>query len=161
VSWHFAVIYPQDRLATEGRAVFTRVWANSHGNPPSAVVMGRSDRTGRKVILRTQVTDGTSGDVAVTQSCFNSFAREGEIEGVEVRFRAAGFWRRVRYRPGAILELTVAVVTFLGAITLAALTFISGVIKPTVPLWVIIAVLAVGSIVAFVRFIQDAKKAGQ
>jgi hypothetical protein len=159
VTWQVAVIYPQDRLASEGRAVFSQAWAQANGDPPSAVVMGRRDRTGSKVILRTQVIDEASGDVAVSQSCFNGFARQGEIEGVEVRFRAAGFWRRVRHRPGAILELTVAVVTFVGAITLAALTFISGLIKPTVPLWVMIAVLAVGSIVAFVRFIEDAKKA--
>ncbi|OBF12545.1 hypothetical protein A5730_03045 [Mycobacterium sp. ACS4054] len=125
------------------------------------MVMGRSDRTGKKVIMRTQLTNDTSNDIAVTQSCFDGFAREGETDGVEVRFRAAGFWSRVRYRPGAILELTVAVVTLLGAITLAALTFISGLLKPTLPLWVMIAVLAVASIVASVRFIQDAKKAGQ
>lgn len=79
---------------------------------------------------------------APRDSFYVDFAREGELLGVEFRFAAAGLWRRVRHRPGAILEFTVAVVTFVGVLTLASLTSIRGLLTPTMPLWVSMSALA-------------------
>jgi hypothetical protein len=161
VSWQTSVVYPHDGLASEGRAVFTDTWVRDHGQPPSTVALGRADLGKKMVILRTQVATGTCQDVAVTTSCFNALANPGETVGVDIRFKQAGFWCRIRHRPGAILELAVAVVSLLGAVTLAAMTFVSGVLKPGFFVWPAIVVLVVASLVAASKFVLDAKKAGQ
>ena len=136
--------------------MFSSAWNGNHGAPPPILVLGRADGTGKLQILRTQVRDGTSADIAVTTACFQDIAGAGD--GLEVRFRAAGFWTRVIYRPGAPLDLIVAVLGLLGIITAAVVGFVGGIVKPGIPFWLLLVAFGVAMVVGVARFVQDMRK---
>jgi hypothetical protein len=159
-SWNAGVVYDDDIATTEGLAVFHTDWTIA---PPPIILLGRADQTGRFRVLHTQVREVRASDpaatnlpfldIAVTSKCFGDLGGVGM--GLAVRFRAASFSERVRYTPGALLALIVAVVTLVAVTVQAVAGFVGGVVKPDVPFWLLLAVLAVATVAGFVKFAQD------
>lgn len=159
--WDTGVVYDADDIATtEGLAVFHTDWKTA---PPPIILMGRADETGKLRILHTQVREvkapGVADDnspfldIAVTSKCFGDL--KGAGEGLEIRFRAASFYERVRYTPGALLACIVALVTLVGVIVQAVVAFVGGIVKPGLPFWALLVALVVITVGGFVKFVHD------
>ncbi len=144
--------YPQDNLASKGYAVFPS-GEYSDGSPPKFVVLGRNGKPRKSRILRAQVTNVPSADIAVTRTCFQALQKgAAEQDGVAVRFRAAGFWTRVWYRP---FDSIVAVLGFLGAISTAVTGLVGGISKPVIPVWLLFVIFLLAMLLGALRFLQD------
>ena len=161
LSWDTGVVYDADDIATtEGLAVFHTDWKTA---PPPIILLGRADQTGKLRILHTHVREVKASDaaavnppfldIAVTSKCFGDL--KGVGEGLEVRFRAASFYERVRYTPGALLTVIVALVTLVGVIVQAVVAFVGGIVKPGLPFWVPLVVLIVITVGGLVKFAHD------
>jgi hypothetical protein len=159
--WDTGVVYDADDIATtEGLAVFHTDWKTA---PPPIILLGLADQTGKLRILHTHVREVKAPDaaainppfldIAVTSKCFGDLKGVGEC--LEVRFRAASFYERVRYTPGALLAFIVALVTLVGVIVQAVVAFVGGIVKPGLPFWVLLVVLVVITLGGFVKFAHD------
>jgi hypothetical protein len=160
VEWKTGTVYPQNNLASKGYAVFPRPWEESNGSPPKFVLLGRKDKDGKLRILRTQVSNDRCADIAVTTTCFQDLKAKGdkgaaEQNGVDVRFRAAKFWTRVRYRP---VDTIAAIVGFIGAIATGVAGLVGGISKHEIPFWLLLAIFVLAMIAGSVRFWQDLRK---
>lgn len=157
MAWRTAMIFPFDVAA--GRAVFTWAWADVNGVPPSAVMLRRADDSGKPKILRTALRQDKDMDIAVSDDLFEDIARPNEQLGVPVRFRTAGFWLRVWYRPTIRLDLIVAVLALLAGIASATATLVTGLGRGSAPAWLLIAVFGLVCVAALVKLVQDVRKA--
>jgi hypothetical protein len=157
-TWQTGLAYPQDNLASKGYAVFPRLGGNSNDSPPKFVLLGRNDKAGKLRILRTQLTDNPCRDIAVTRTCFQGLqAGNGaaEQDGVAVRYRAAGFWRRAWHRP---LDTIVAILGLLGVIGTAVAGLVGGIAKPQIPVWLLFGISVAVMLAGAARFLRDLRK---
>ncbi|WP_135452979.1 hypothetical protein [Mycobacterium sp. DL99] len=155
---------------------FPSTWVQaSGGKPPNPLVMGRSDGGGKRLVSASSIYQATQGEVEyaeklpeahgpieigipVAADVYNKLSAAGDSQGfVKVKFKHACFWTRVRYVPGALGAFIGALATLMAAVVSGTVAVVSGLSKPSAPMWMYVAAFAVLMLVAMVGFIVNVR----
>jgi hypothetical protein len=154
---------------------FPSTWVSASGcNPPNPLLLGRSDGSGKRLVSASSVYPADPEEVkyaeklpesdrpikigiSVAADIYSKLASAGDNGIVQVKFKQARFWTRVRYVPGALGAFIGALATLLAAISSAIVAVVSGLSKPSAPTWMYVAGFAVAMLVAMVIFIVNVR----
>jgi hypothetical protein len=171
----------------KGEAEFSSLWTDYNRGvaPPSPLLVGRADGVGTPRILCAHTRPAGPEEkrygetlqklpeaqrlanivISVTPDFYDKMAIASDATKgyVVVRFKTAGFGLRVKYVPGAKWALIAAILSFLASVATAVAALVSGITKPSAPLWWVVFVAAAAVVAASVTFavnVRDKTKAG-